>query len=524
MLLALVAGVALLVSAAFADPDGESRRGGTLRLMWGAEPELDPALASGPIGSWMLLRATCATLFTIVADPKTGRTRVVPEVVRSYEVSGDGRTYTFELEKTFRFDNRVLVTARNFADAFNRTASPTMNSPAWRRGFFKEITGADAFREGKSASISGVQVLGPYRLRIRLERRAGDFLTRLAMPFFCPILPRTPISPAGIDDPPGSGPYHIADRVRERRMVLERNPYYGGDRTANPDRIVWTIETDATERIRATERNANDFTPVFGFYSDAVVRDLEEKYGINRPGGQFHRLPTLSNHMFAFNTRWSPAFKGAGTAPLRKSINYVLDRPALTRAHGYLSGRRTDRLLPAALSEGRRFYPIGGPDPITARRWLAEARPRPKTLTLYTASFPFSVATAVVFRSNLRQLDIDVDVKVFSFPTLLEKLVTEGEPWDVVWLPWGAFYPGPAGFLLPLLNDTRYEPRIEAANRLTGEARAKSWAKLEADLMRNDPPAAVYADSMGLVLTSRNFGCFHWVPGFELDLGAVCLK
>jgi ABC-type oligopeptide transport system substrate-binding subunit len=522
LLLALVAGVALLVSAAFADPDAESRRGGTLRLMWGAEPELDPALAAGNLGSWMLLNATCAKLFTTVSVPKTGRTRVVPEVVRSYEVSGDGRTYTFELERTFRFDNRVPVTARSFADAFNRTASPTMNSAAWRRGFFQEITGADAFREGKSASISGVQVLGKYRLRIRLERRAGDFLARLTMPFFCPILPRTPISPAGIDDPPGSGPYHIADRVRERRMVLKRNPYYGGDRTANPDSIIWTIETDFAERIRATERNENDFTPVFG-YPDAVVHELEDKYGINRPGGQFRRLPTLSNFMFAFNTR-SPAFKGAGTAPLRKAINYALDRYALNRAHGYLTGRRTDRLLPAALSESRRFYPIGGPDPVTARRWLAEARPRPKTLTLYSASFTFGVPTAQVFKSNLRQLDIDVDVKLFSFPTLVEKLVTKGEPWDVVWLPWGAFYPGPAGYLFPLLNDTRYESRIDAANRVTGEARAKSWAKLEADLMRNDPPVAVYADSMALVLTSRSFGCFPWVPGADLDLGAVCVK
>jgi ABC-type oligopeptide transport system substrate-binding subunit len=339
------------------------------------------------------------------------------------------------------------------------------------------------------------------------------------MPFFCPILPRTPISPAGIDDPPGSGPYHIADRVRERRMVLKRNPYYGGDRTANPDSIIWTIEPDAAERIRATERNENDFTPVFG-YPDAVVRDLEERYGLR---GQFRRMPTLATFIFAFNTR-SPAFKGAGTAPLRKAINYALDRYALNRAHGYLTGRRTDRLLPEALSESRRFYPISGPDPLTARRWLAEARSRPKTLTLYTPNFPFSVANALVFKSNLRQLDIDVDVRYFSFPTLLEKLVTKGEPWDVAWLPWGAFYPGPAGYFLPLLNNTRYEPRIDAANRLTGEARAKSWAKLEADLMRNDPPAAVYADSMALVLTSRSFGCFPWVPGADLDLAAVCLK
>ena len=175
-----------------------------------------------------------------------------------------------------------------------------------------------------SRGRSRAQVLGPYRLRIRLERRAGDFLARLTMPFFCPIPPGTPISPAGIDDPPGSGPYHIADRVRERRMVLKRNPYYGGDRKANLDSIIWTIETDFAERIRATERNENDFTPVFA-YPDAVVKDLVERYGLNRRGGRFFRLPTLSNFMFAFNTR-SPAFKGARTAPLRKAINYALDR------------------------------------------------------------------------------------------------------------------------------------------------------------------------------------------------------
>ena len=95
-LLALGTGVALIVAAAFAARTATQARGGTLRIMFGAEPELDPALATGIIGSWMLLRATCATLFT--TDPETGRTRIVPEVVRRYKVSGDGRwTYTFEL-------------------------------------------------------------------------------------------------------------------------------------------------------------------------------------------------------------------------------------------------------------------------------------------------------------------------------------------------------------------------------------------------------------------------------------------
>jgi hypothetical protein len=129
-----------------------------------------------------------------------------------------------------------------------------------------------------------------------------------------------------------------------------------------------------------------------------------------------------------------------------------------------------------------------------------------------------------VFTSNLRQLGIDVDVKYFSFLTLLERLRTKGEPWDVGWIPWSSWYADPAGYLLPLLSDTRYAGRINTANRVTGAARAKAWSDLGADLMRNDPPAAACANSTALFLLSRSFGCYRWGPGFDLDLAAVCKK
>jgi ABC-type transport system substrate-binding protein len=521
-LLAIGAGVVLLVSAAFAGPQGTSQRGGTLRLMWGVEPEsIDPAVAIGNVGGWTLLYATCAKLFNTVQDPETGRAGIVPEVVRSYKVSDDGLTYTFELRRTFRFHTGAQVNAQSFADAINRTAHPRMSSAAVRRGFFDEIAGNDAFQRGEAASLSGVQVLGPYRLRIQLTRRAGDFVARLTLPFFCPILPGTPISRAPMD-PPGSGPYFIAEHVPQRRMVLARNPYYGGHRTANPDRILWTIETDGAQRIRATERNENDFTPVFN-YPDAVVRDLVAKYGLNRSGGRLLRVPAITSYMFAFNTK-SPAFKGAGTAPVRKAINYALDRPALAASHGFLAARRSDRLLPPNLSEGRRLYPIGQPALPTARKWLARAKQRPKTLTLYTANFAYSIANAQVFASNLRRLDIDVRIEYFSFPELLARLIKPAEPWDVAWLPWSIWYPDPAGSLRPLLNGTRYEARLDAANRVTGAARAGTWAKLEADLRLNDPPVAVYADASSLILLSRSFGCYRQVALYDLDLAAACKK
>ena len=257
---------------------------------------------------------------------------------------------------------------------------------------------------------------------------------------------------------------------------------------------------------------------------DAVVRNLADKYGLNRPGGRFIRLPSLSNYLFAFNHN-RPVFRGARQAPLRKAINYALDRRALVGAHSYLSTRRTDRLLPAPLSRSRGLYPLGRPDPITAQRWLARAARRPRTLTLYTANFGFAVLTAEVFVANMKQLGIEVTPKYFDFGTLSAKLNTKGEPWDVAWLPWGAWYADPAGAVLPLLRGSRYEARINRANRATGAAaRAKSWADFETDLMRNDPPVAVYAEVTSLILVSRSFDCFRSLRGYEIDLAAACKK
>jgi ABC-type transport system substrate-binding protein len=161
---------------------------------------------------------------------------------------------------------------------------------------------------------------------------------------------------------------------------------------------------------------------------------------------------------------------------------------------------------------------------VTARKWLARAAHRPKTLVLYTVNFPFGASTAQVFASNLKQLGIDVVVKYFDLSTLLQKLTTAREPWDVAWLPLLSQYPDPAGSLTLLFHGTRFETRVEAANRLTGAARDKAWADLEADLMTNDPPVVAYMNPAELTLVSQSFGCFRYHPVYYLDLAAACKK
>ena len=164
--------------------------------------------------------------------------------------------------------------------------------------------------------------------------------------------------------------------------------------------------------------------------SETDYRTLAEKYGINRPGGQFFVAPRLNTWFVAFNHD-RRAFNGPGRIPLEKAINYAIDRPELARAFGYLAGKRTDQLLPPDLARPTSIYPLKGADPATARKWLARARPRPDTLVLYATTNASSVRQAQVLALNLKQIGIDLEVKYFD--ALLARLATRGDPSTSPW-------------------------------------------------------------------------------------------
>jgi ABC-type oligopeptide transport system substrate-binding subunit len=357
------------------------------------------------------------------------------------------------------------------------------------------------------------------------------------MPFFCPIAAGTPVEPSGIDDPAGSGPYYVAERVPNRRLTLRRNPYYRGGRPANLDEVTHTIGVSDAMCVAAAEQDKID-TCENELISTAALRSLADKYGVNRPGGRFYVAPSLSTWWFAFNHD-REAFRGAGQIPLKKAINFAIDRPALARSFGYLAARRTAHLLPPAFGRPGTAYPIRGADPSTARKWLEKARTVPGKLVLYTFNTSLGVELGQVFTYDLRQLGIDVDVKYFSPRALFDKTGTRGEPFDVAVSGWLADYADASAFYRPLLakigetsntnnsyfSDAGVSRRMEAADRLSGADRVRAWMNLDADLMRDNPPWAPFVNNTSRVFVSRSVGCFFVHPVYSgLDIPAVCKK
>jgi ABC-type oligopeptide transport system substrate-binding subunit len=100
--------------------------------------QLDPALASAPPET-DLVRAVYEGLTDL--DPKT--LEVKPAVAESWEVSADGRTWTFHLRADAKWSNGRMVTARDFKRSWRRLAEMGTDVPNSR--LLKNIVGAENF-------------------------------------------------------------------------------------------------------------------------------------------------------------------------------------------------------------------------------------------------------------------------------------------------------------------------------------------------------------------------------------------
>jgi ABC-type oligopeptide transport system substrate-binding subunit len=490
---------------------------------------MDPAIANTQ-ASWSLLDLTCARLMTYPDKPGPQAYRLVPEVATGLpRVSRDGKTYTFTLKRSFRFSDGKPVDARAFARAINRTLAPDLRSLGTR--YMEDIVGARAVQAGRATTASGVVARG-YRLVIRLMRPFGDFPARTSMPFFCAVPPNLPADPEGRGAFPGSGPYYVSEYRPGQRVTLRRNRFYRGTRPHHVDGfnadLTGSSPQDVLDRIEDGRADWGIIPPPLYF---APERGLVRKYGINKT--QFYVRPGFTLRAFMLNTS-SPLFRG--NAPLRKAINYAVDRSAFPGA-GDPGARATDQFLAPTLPGFRdaKIYPLRGPDFGKARA-LARGHLRSGRATLYVADLPLTLALGQVLEKDLAEIGLEVQVKGIPVPAYDARINTPGEPFDIAFFvtPSVDFY-DPYAFLnlyfesrfigrtnSSNLRSPTWDRRLRTASRLRGAERLRTYGRLDADLVRNVAPVVPLTYISEPTLVSKRVGCILVRPA--LDLAAACLK
>jgi len=507
--IAALAAVAAIVPAA----GGGAAAPLTLRIVTAEDVDsLDPALAASSV-SLPIVSASCAQLFNL----GTGD-RPQPEVAAALpDITADGRQYTIAIRRGFRFSDGTPITGPNFAAAIGRVRALGARSP-WAV-FTSDIARVSARRRV---------------LVIRLRHAAGDLVSRLAMPWACPVPVGLPADPAGIDRIPSSGPYVVSSRTVGREIVLARNRFYRGSRPRRPDFVVITVAGTAESNAEAVEDGRFDYVLYFWLPPppNALIRTLFERYGVNR--NRFFARPSLGTVYLALNTM-RPLFRQ--NPRLRRAVNFALDRAEIMRQGGVLRGRPTDHLLPPGMPGfvPRRLYPLAAPDLASARR-LTAGNLRGRRAVLYVGDEPPSLRAAEVIRFDLGRIGLDVEIRGLPRPVMAARAARRGEPFDLVLTGWHAHYADPAEFLVGLLDGT-IKPRdnlnlsyyggaskaIAAANALGPKRRHAALARLESEILRRDAPVAPLYHPFSYVLVSSRVGCFV-TRRFGVDYGSFCLS
>jgi peptide/nickel transport system substrate-binding protein len=388
---ALALAVVLLVAACQAGGDEVSNRDGprgvkrgTLRVFSKSDVDtLDPGVAYFAF-DFALLRGIVRELYSFDSRVEGERSlQPVPDLADGpFQLSDDGRTYTFKLRRGVMYAEPVHreVQARDFVYAIERQVDPEVD-PRHRspNPYARLIKGVDDFAAGKARRISGLRTEGDHVLKITLDRPASDFPSILTLPFFSPV-PEEHASVYTPGDSYGqhlvaSGPYRLKQHDPGRLIELVRNENW--DPRTDPLRSAWVdkisvfIGRSESDIQQAIEDGAADLN------LDAVpppVADLPRLSADPTLARQLAVETTGCVHYLTMQTDVGPTRSKA----VRQAVNYAIDRQAVVLAMGgRYAGEPATTVLSPTLAGYSAFdlYPsqdFSG-DPDKARELLAEA-------------------------------------------------------------------------------------------------------------------------------------------------------
>jgi oligopeptide transport system substrate-binding protein len=153
---------------------------------------------------------------------------ITPCIAHKWEVSQDGRTYTFHIRDDVYFHDHPVfedgkgrkVVATDFVFSLNRITDPAVASPgAW---IFHLLD------KGRGTNYTGLEAPDDTTLRIYLSEPFPAFTSLLTEPY-CFVVPREAVDHYGRDfrsHPVGTGPFRMAIWREDEKLVLTRNMNY----------------------------------------------------------------------------------------------------------------------------------------------------------------------------------------------------------------------------------------------------------------------------------------------------------
>ena len=475
--------LALLAACTVSEPPAD------LRIINGKEPEtLDPALVVGqPDGRVALSLFEGLTRYNAVtAAPEPG-------LAERWDISEDGRTYTFYIRTNALWSNGDPITAHDFVWNWFRVLDPLTASDYVGNLFY--IKGAEDYHFGrvKNRAEVGIQALDDRTLRVELVNPTAFFLELCAFTTQA-IAHRGTIEKFGdrwlnIEDVPVSGSYQLVSWRLNDKIRVKKNRYYWDSAATRSEVVDFLPANSPSTALNLFLSGEVDII----WDKDVVPTELLD---LLRQRPDFHTYEYLGSYFFRFNVTRKPF----DDVRVRKALALTVDKE-----------RIVNQITKGGEPPGTHFVPrmanYTSPqaleyNPDLGRKLLAEAgypggAGFPRFQYLFNTSRDHAKIAVELQAMWKRELGIDVELRSVEWKVYLN--AQSSLDYDISRSSWIGDYTDPNTFLDMFMSNNgnnrtgwkneRYDTLIKEANGTPNvEKRAAILAEAEEILIREEFP------------------------------------
>ena len=351
--------------------------------------------------------------------------KMVGDLAKGWDISADGRTYTFHLHQNVKWHDGAPFTARDVAFTFKSLAHPQYDMGA--TGRVEKILGFKAYREGKADDFEGIKVIDDYTVAITTTEVYAPFLASLSIGIIPEHLLKE-VSPAEWAkqplnrNPVGTGPFKFVQwKAGQYLEVAANKQYFAGAPKA--ERII-TRFGDVNTMLAAFISKEVDIV-IVPFAEVASVKHV--------PHAALKVSQELGFYYVGFNMR-NQHFQNQR---VRQAMAHAINKDEIASSVlGKDFGGVTHDVFPPSHWSHSPNVSVYAYDVAKARKLIGEAGYTLNNKGVFTKDgkelgFEFSVPigkkdrekTALLLKQYWEAAGIKCEIRMLDFPTLISKLV-----------------------------------------------------------------------------------------------------
>ncbi|HWP56998.1 MAG TPA: ABC transporter substrate-binding protein [Candidatus Acidoferrales bacterium] len=325
------------------------------------------------------------------------RGNIQPYLADSWDISADGKVYTFRLRKDVRFHDGREMTAEDVKFCIDYTMNPK-----------NAATGLSRLSE-----VTRVELPDKHTVRLHLKEPSPVFLAYLSDIQSFPVVPKGSLE-EGVAKPdrfpPGTGPFRFVEWKPNQRIVFERFANYWGHKPFL-DRVILRDIANSTARfvaLRAGDLDMIERAP-YEWVREIMNNKIEGVRVVAAPSAGGRRL------------RLNVADPPFNNKKLRLAVAHAINKEQILKAAYFGFGEVTDQKYP----RGHVWYfdDVSGPayDPPKARALLRESGYKGETIPITVRQGEDQETEAAVLQAQLKEIGINVKIDLVDFGTYVAR-------------------------------------------------------------------------------------------------------